>query len=380
MKIVYSILGTYNAGGMERVLANKVNYLVGKGHELVIITTDQKGREPNFPLHPAVRQIDLGINYTDDLHLGMLQRIWLFKKRQHRHHRQLNALLPQLNAAIVISMFDHDAALLPKINDGSKKILEIHFSRFKRLQYNRSGLWTVLNRWRMYQDLAIAKKYDRFVVLTREDLDYWKGLKNIVVIPNAHTFLPAVQASLSCKHALAVGRLDYQKGFDQLIEAWKTISEQYPEWTLNIYGEGPLKEELTNQIIQLGLSGRVILHSPVKNIMDIYLGSAMLLMTSRYEGLPMALLEAQACGIPMVSFACKCGPRDIIRQDKNGFLIAEGDLVDFAEKVCLLINDQQLRNAMGNTARKMSESFNEEYVMRQWLVLFESCGKEESEL
>ncbi|MDR2269605.1 MAG: glycosyltransferase family 4 protein [Sphingobacterium sp.] len=380
MKIVYSILGTYNAGGMERVLSNKANYLVGKGHELVIITTDQKGREPNFPLHAAVRQIDLGINYTDDLHLGMLPRIWSFKKRQHRHHRQLKALLLELNADIVISMFDHDAALLPKIKDGSKKLLEIHFSRFKRLQYNRSGLWKVLNRWRMYQDLAIAKKYDRFVVLTHEDLDYWKGLKNIVVIPNAHTFLPAVPASLSCKHALAIGRFDYQKGFDQLIEAWKTISERYPEWTLDIYGEGPLKEELTNQIIQLGLSGRIILHRPVKNIMDIYLGCAMLLMTSRYEGLPMALLEAQACGIPMVSFACKCGPRDIIRQDKNGFLVAEGDLVDFAEKVCLLINDQQLRIAMGNTARKMSENFNEEYIMRQWLVLFESCGKEEPEL
>ncbi|MCS4226496.1 glycosyltransferase family 4 protein [Sphingobacterium sp. BIGb0165] len=377
MKIVYSILGTYNAGGMERVLANKANYLAAKGHELVIITTDQKGRGPNFPLHPAIRQIDLGINYTDDQHLGLLRKIWSFKKRQRLHYKKLQKILFELNADIAISMFDHDAALLHQIKDGSKKLLEIHFSRFKRLQYDRNGLWKVLNKWRMYQDLAIAKKYDRFVVLTNEDLAYWKGLKNIVVIPNAHTFLPTDPALLSAKHALAVGRFDYQKGFDQLIKAWKRINAVCPEWTLDIYGEGPLKKELTDQINQLDLSGRVILHAPVKNIMDVYLESAIVVMTSRYEGLPMALLEAQACGIPMVSFACKCGPRDIIRQDKNGFLIAEGDLDDFVEKVCLLMKDQQLRSTMGNRAREMSENFSEERVMRQWLVLFESLRKEE---
>ncbi|WP_257088545.1 glycosyltransferase [Sphingobacterium sp. E70] len=111
--------------------------------------------------------------------------------------------------------------------------------------------------------------------------------------------------------------------------------------------------------------------------MDVYLDSSIVVMTSRYEGLPMALLEAQACGIPMVAFACKCGPRDIIRQDKNGFLVAEGDLEDFAEKVCRLMKDQQLRSTMGNRAREMSENFSEERIMRQWLVLFESLRKEE---
>lgn len=377
MKIVYSILGTYNAGGMERVLANKANYLAAKGHELVIITTDQKGRGPNFPLHPAIRQIDLGINYTDDQDLGMLRKIWSFKKRQRRHYKQLKEVLFELKADIAISMFDHDAALLHRIKDGSKKLLEIHFSRFKRLQYDRTGLWKVLNKWRMHQDLAIAKKYDRFVVLTNEDLAYWKGLKNIVVIPNAHTFLPTETAPLLRKHALAVGRFDYQKGFDELIKAWKKINAACPEWTLDIYGDGPLKEELTDQINRLGLSGQLILHAPVKNIMDVYLDSSIVVMTSRYEGLPMALLEAQACGIPMVAFACKCGPRDIIRQDKNGFLVAEGDLEDFAEKVCRLMKDQQLRSTMGNRAREMSENFSEERIMRQWLVLFESLRKEE---
>lgn len=375
MKIVYSILGTYNAGGMERVLANKSNYLARMGHELTIITTDQKGREPNFVLHPAIRQVDLGINYTDDQGLGMWRKLLSYQQRQRSHRQRLEALLITLRADLVISMFDHDVSFLHAIKDGSKKVLEIHFSRYKRLQYGRKGIWKIANTWRTAQDLALAKKYDRFVVLTQEDLGYWKGLNNIVAIPNAQTFLPAKGAALTQKRAIAVGRFDDQKGFDQLIDAWKIIHTRCPEWKLAIYGQGPLKQQLQAQIRALALEQQISLHAPVKNILDEYMRSSLLLMTSRYEGLPMALLEAQACGLPMVSYACKCGPRDIITSGKNGFLITEGDQMDFADKACLLMRDQQRRKSMGQAARAMAVHFNEHEVMQQWLALFDDILK-----
>lgn len=376
MKIVYSILGTYNAGGMERVLANKANYLAALGHELFIITTDQKGRKPNFELHHTIRQFDLGINYTDDQGEHIFSKMLSYKNRQRIHRQGLEALLMALKADIVISMFDHDVSFVHEIKDGSKKVLEIHFSRFKRLQYNRKGIWKLVNRWRSAQDLALARKYDRFVVLTREDLSYWKGLKNMAVIPNAQTFLPPHGAALTRQHAIAVGRFDYQKGFDELIKAWKIISVRCPDWKLDIYGQGPLKENMQSQITALGMDHQISLHAPVKDIMREYLRSSLILMTSRYEGLPMSLLEAQACGLPMVSYACKCGPRDIIQSGQNGFLIAEGDLLDFADKTCVLMQSPQRRQEMGHMARVMSKNFDEYHVMQQWLSLFESVLKE----
>lgn len=375
MKIVYSILGTYNAGGMERVLANKANYLARMGHELTIVTTDQKAREPNFELDPLICQVDLAINYTDDEGLGILRKMLSYKRRQRIHRERLAALLMPLKADIVISMFDHDVSFLHAITDGSKKILEIHFSRFKRLQYGRQGIWKLVNTWRSAQDLTLARKYDRFVVLTHEDVTYWKGLKNCVVIPNAHSFSAPQRAALTGKRAIAVGRLDYQKGFDQLISIWKDIHARCPDWKLAIYGQGPLKQDLQAQIHALGLEQHITLHAPVKNIRDEYLRSSLVLMSSRYEGLPMTLLEAQACGVPMVAYACKCGPRDIIKPGKNGYLIAEGDKNDFADKACRLMENEQRRQQMGQAAWEMADSFDEERIMRQWMLLFERLLK-----
>ncbi|WP_278551584.1 glycosyltransferase family 4 protein [Elizabethkingia bruuniana] len=375
MKIVYNILGTYNSGGMERVLANKVNYLTAQGYDVTIITTDQKKRKPYFEMNPQIRHIDLGINYTDNNDKGLLGKILSYPKKQKIHKHKLEKILPDLKADIVISMFDNDAAILPKIKDGSKKILEIHFSRFKRLQYGRKGVWRIINRLRSNADLKVVQQYDRFVVLTHEDKSYWGNLTNIEVIPNANSFAPTENASLNAKKVIAVGRYDYQKGFDELISIWQRIYKVYPDWILNIFGHGPLKNELQNQINRLDLKENVYLREPVKDIEKEYLNSSIVVMTSRYEGLPMALLEGQACGLPLVSYACKCGPKDIIKDNENGFLIEEGDQNKMAHKIIKLIENKELRLKMGENAFKASDCFSEENVMKKWLHLFNNLNK-----
>lgn len=372
MKIVYSILGTFNSGGMERVLANKANYLAALGYEISIITTDQQGRGSYFELDNRIRQYDLNINYLDNTGKGLLIKLLSYPRKQKLHKIKLEELLKELKADIVISMFDNDSSFMYKLNDGSKKILEIHFSRFKRIQYGRKGILGIVDKWRNINDLRLAKQYDRFVVLTEEDKSYWGSLPNIEVIPNANSFIPSNRASLDCNRVIAVGRYDYQKGFDELIKIWKKIYDKNSDWRLDIFGDGPLKDELENLIKDLELSDIVRLHPPVKNIEKEYLESSILAMTSRYEGLPMALLEAQVCGLPMVAYACKCGPKDIIQDGINGYLIPEGDQQLMSERLLKLMNETKLRKNMGNEAFVLSDNFSEERVMKKWLNIFEN--------
>lgn len=250
------------------------------------------------------------------------------------------------------------------------KILEIHFSRFKRLQYGRKGVWKIINRLRSNADLKVVQQYDRFVVLTHEDKSYWENLTNIEVIPNANSFVSSKQADLESKRVIAVGRYDYQKGFDELINIWKGVYEKHPDWSLDIFGHGPLKDELQSLIDQLGLTKTIHLCAPVKNIEQEYLNSSILVMTSRYEGLPMTLLEAQVCGLPLVAYACKCGPRDIIKDGVNGYLIEENNQEEMVEKLINLVNDAELRKQMGNTSYEFSKNYTNNKIMQQWIALF----------
>ena len=206
MKIVYNIAGTYNSGGMERVLANKANWLVKQGHEVVIVTTDQRGERPFFPLNERIKCFDLGVNYEENNGKSFINKLIHYPFKQRKHKRKLTELLQSLRADVVISMFCNDASFIPSIKDGSKKILEIHFSRFKRLQYGRKGLWKLADEYRSKQDAKVATRFNRFVVLTEEDKEYWEGLKNMCVIGNARSFVLPEPAKLENKTVIAVGR------------------------------------------------------------------------------------------------------------------------------------------------------------------------------
>ena len=372
MKIVYCILGIFNSGGMERVLANKVNYLVERGYDVSIITTDQKGRPAYFSLDSRVLHIDLAVNYTDALEANIISKSLIFSKKKRLHKQLLAEQLMKLKPDITISMFDYEASFLTDIKDGSAKVLEIHFSRFKRIQYGRKGVLGLIDRYLSLRDKQIAKKYKRFVVLTHEDKGYWGKMNNIEVIPNANSFEPNDISNLSSKRVIAVGRLNYQKRFEDLIALWRTVHLEAPDWKLEIFGNGSQKKELQALIDTYGLSNSAIIREPVKDIMNEYLTSSMVAMTSRYEGLPMALLEGQVCGLPMVSYCCKCGPKDIIIDGKNGFLIDEGDLANFSSKIVQLIKDVALRKEMGLHSSQLSKRFSEEEVMSKWISLFNS--------
>ena len=375
MHIIYCTHSTYNPGGMERVLLNKVTWMVKHWHwKVTVVTTDQKGRAPFYPFPSEVRMVDLGINYSDDNSLGTLRKVMGYLRRRWVHRRRLTQLLMQERADVVVSLFPSESSFLPDIQDGSRKVLELHFCKFFRLQYGRSGLMGLIDRWRTRMDERLVRRFDRFVVLTEEDRGYWGALPNIEVIPNAAMPMGELSADVSHKRVIAVGRLDYQKGFDRLIEAWDLVQRdtEHSDWHLDIFGQGEWREMLQEMIDERRLNDTASLHAPVKNIAKEYAASAMLVMSSHYEGFPMVMIEAMACGLPVVTFDFLCGPRDIIEDEVNGLLVPEGNIEGLASALMRLMDDELLRRHMSVCATRVTERYSEERVMGEWMRLFQS--------
>lgn len=372
IKLVYCIGGTYNSGGMERVLTNKANWLASHGYDITIITTEQRGRKAFFSLHPAIHQIDLGINYQGKQ--SPLAKAFAYPFKLLKHKRALSSHLLAIKPDIVVSLFDNGSSIIPKIHDGSKKILEVHFSRFKRKQYQRKGFLKLIDTLLSYQDLNTAKSYDHFVVLTEEDKGYWGLKQNISVIPNALNpdFSTNQHHNINKAHKIiAIGRLAYQKNFSELIHLFSRVHQEAPDWTLEIIGNGPDKSRLQKLINTLHLQDKVTLTPATPYIQAKYLDASIYAMTSRYEGLPMVLLEAQAYGLPIISYDCKCGPKDIISDEVNGFIIPMKNHELFAQRLLTLMQDQSLRERMSIQSVIASRRYDEELIMNQWITLFE---------
>ena len=170
---------------------------------------------------------------------------------------------------------------------------------------------------------------------------------------------------------IAAGRYDFQKNFELLLRLWSRVAPEFPDWHLDIFGDGKLRGELTALVKELGLSGTVTLERPTHQMQEVYRTSSVYVMTSRYEGLPMVLLEAQQMGLPIVSFACPCGPRDVITDGVDGFLVEVGDEERFLSSLKKLMADGAMRRRMGEAARRASDRYQVDVVMQQWQELFQ---------
>lgn len=367
---------------MERVLSLKANYLADKlNYDVYIITTGQKNNKPFWELSPRITLIDLDINYDELETSNLLRKIISGIYKRYRHKKILNKILCQLKADIVVSMFTHELPFLYKMRDGSKKVLELHFSKkFRTLhnKYNHVNLLTkILGQYLNYRDCKAAKHYKKFIVLTNEDKDSWKDFKNIEVIPNPLSFFPTNLSNNRTKSLIAVGRLCPQKGFDLLINIWTLIDPKLREsWRLYIYGSGPDKEELNNRIEKKGLKNEVQICSPTKDIIDIYSNASIFCFTSQYEGFGMALIEAMASGMACVSFNCPCGPTDIIEHGENGYLVEVSDCQKFANYITELMTHEELRKTIGNNASvTANEKYNIDTIMKLWVNLFNNLLK-----
>ena len=290
----------------------------------------------------------------------------------------LSSLLEKERPDVMDCFYPGECSFVPSLKDGSRKVMELHQSKLFHHQYNRSGLMGLADKVRARMDERLVRKFDRFVVLTHEDREMWGEMPGIRVIPNAANFIAEKYSDCTAKRVIAVGRLDYQKSFDRLIQVWEKVHQQMPDWRLDIFGQGEWKDMLQRMIDERRLNDVARLNAPTKNIGKEYSESSMLVMSSHYEGFPMVMIEAMACGLPAVCFDFKCGPRDIIVEGENGLIVPDGDIEGLADAMVRLMKDDDLRTKMGESAKKVVETYSEEKVMSKWLQLYEETVADKS--
>ena len=342
------------------------------GYEVYIILTDGKEKQPWFTLSPKIKVVHLDINFDELWHLPLWKKTIVYLKKQQTYKKRLTKCLMELKPDIAISMMRREINFINNIQDGSRKIGEIHVNRKSYRNFTDAHLSLpkrILQTIWMKQMIRKVKQLDKFIVLCNEDKENYSELDNISVISNPLSFFPKEVSSTFSSQVIAVGRYEPQKGFDLLLKAWQKVHEKHPHYTLSIYGAGD-PAPYTRLAQELHLENSCTLNAPVDNIVEKYLESSIFVLSSRFEGFGMVITEAMACGVPPVSFACPCGPKDIISEGKDGLLVENGNIEQLAEKICFLIEHPEMRKEMGKQARINSERFRLENIMQQWNQLF----------
>jgi glycosyltransferase involved in cell wall biosynthesis len=372
MRILYVTDALAIWGGLERVLVEKTNYLATHDdYEVFMLTVCQGNHSFPFPLDPLVTHVDLNVSFYAQYQYSGIRRMWSLR-RLHQDCRegirhQLSTIRPDVIACSRIEFVSD----ICRVKGDIPLVFESH-SSFWTSRFEGAGLLRCLHTW--WMNLS-AGKAQAVVALTEGDAAVWRKInKKVFVIPDAvHLNETGVFSDHQSKSAVFVGRLSRQKNIGSLLAVWQLVRQRHPDWQLHVYGEkGNIEEPLWQQL-QAGGHG-VTVHSPTADIMNVYRQHSMLLLTSRYEPFGMVLPEAMSYGLPVVAFDCPYGPADIIADGQDGFLVKDRDIEDFANKVCLLMENQDLRQQMGQAAILSSQRYLADRIMPVWQELFESLG------
>ena len=380
ISILYLIPSLTNSGGMERVLTDKVNYLIKlDNYSITILTTDMKATEsPFYELDANVKVINLEIFFESIFNLPLLKKRKESKILLEMYERKLSKYILDNQVDICISMGAKELEFFSKLDVPVVKIFESHFNPTVRSSFiadhkGSSLFWRILGKYRDWQYLQQTKNLDQVVVLTKNAQIEWKKTHNNVCIINNPSPFATINYKIDdkeYKRAIAIGRLEDQKGFDLLIESWKKVYDIHPNWKLDIFGEGSKKDVLQNMISENCLDQVITLKGITRNVQQELLTSDFYVMSSRYEGLPMVLLESIANGLPIVSFDCPTGPAEIVENNDCGVLALNGNINDLSEKIIYMIESVDIRKEMSAVAIEKSKKYSIELIMGQWVDLF----------
>ena len=375
-KIVYCTPSLYMAGGVERVLTLKANYFADiYGYDVTIITTDGNDKPNFFPLSKSVKVLNLDIYFEEMWHRSFFKRLCLYIPKEKRFKKRLTEELYRIRPDITISLLRREINFLTDIHDGSKKLGEIHINRahYRNFTPNRSNPFkAIFARYWKHGLVEKLKRLDRFVVLTEYDRQAWQEIPRVDVIPNPLPFYPDQVSSVRRQRIIAVGRYFDEKGYDMLLKAWSIVERASDDWELDIYGDGnkPYYEKIA---ASLNLDQkRCRLNDSISDVQKEYLDSSLFVCTSRFEGFGMGIVEAMACGLPVVAFDCLWGPRSIITDGEDGLLVENGNIEKMADTILSLINHPERISEMGMNARRNVRRFNIDVVAKKWKRLFDS--------
>jgi glycosyltransferase involved in cell wall biosynthesis len=367
MKIAFLIDQVYKHGGIEKILSVKANFFALQNkYQITIITTEQKNTKPCYDFNKNITFIDLNINYNRSVSYFHPKNLIKLPKHIIKLNKELNKLNPDI---VVVCSHSTDTYFVPFIKKNIPKIKEFHYSKYIEIAPRKNPKSSFQRLFYKFADY-VETKYNKIVVLNKDELNYYKS-NNTIVIPNPLTFTTTLTSNYNAKIAIAVGRLAPVKGFDCLIDIWKQINSKHPEWKLYIYGDGQenYKTYLQEKINNYNLQNALVLKGNSNEILSKMIDASIYLMTSENECFPLVLLEAQSCGLPVVSFDCPHGPRNILTKD-SAFLIPISENSQYISKLEELVTQEELRKKMGKAAKINSKKYELEKVMYLWENLF----------
>lgn len=356
MKRIKFFLGDITfKGGIERITTNLANELVDK-YDVEIVSVFKTNENIGYNLDSRVKVKFLS-SMKYDQKPKSFQRI---KDFAINFLRILKFGYTSRDSIIIAQSFPLAFFLFPTVLINKKILVCEH------VYYGYYNQYICLLRNFIYRCFA------RIIVLTEKDkISFQKHINNVECIPN---FIEEIDKEegyeQSSKTIISVGRLEYQKGFDRLINVFKLIEDRYPDWSLKIFGTGTKKNELENQINELNLKN-IKLMGTTNDISSEYKKSSFFVCSSRFEGFSLVLGEAAVSGLPLVSFDCPNGPSDIIENNVNGILVENNKEQELFNAMCYLIDNKQKRIEMSNNSRKVIQKFGKEKVIEKWVELFE---------
>lgn len=364
--------------GTERVMSDKMNWLASRGCEIILVTYEQGLHPFAFQLDDSIKHYDLGTRFFELGHFTPIKKIFLYFYKKRQFENKLRTIVNKEKPDIFVAT-TYSGLLLGKVKNLKltiPKLLESHAiceTHWKSKKYN-SGLKVFIGKLYDRFFLNCIRSFDVLVTLTFADAKEWSQyVSNIKVVPNPISYVPSSIGNIVNSHRIiCVGRLEKEKGFDLLVEAFSMIADKCPDWYIDIYGEGGEEAFLSNIISVKGLDRRIIINKPTDHIFEEYINSGMFVLSSRNEGFGLVLLEAMACGLPCISFNCPSGPGEIIEDGKNGLLVKNGDIEDLADKMLWMIENPEQRVDMGKMAKQSVGHFDKNTIMQEWVSIFDS--------
>lgn len=376
LKIVYITPALYMAGGVERVLTLKANYMAEHfGYDITIILTEGKDQPLFYPLSDKIKVINLDIGFEALWTCGFLKKIFVYLRKQRRFKQLLTRELMRLRPDITVSLLRREINFLNVIQDGSKKVGELHINRANYRNFNTEQAGVVKRLFAKVWSanlLRHLKQLDTLVVLTEKDREAWVELDNVQVIPDPLSLQPSNISHQTSKRVVAIARYSHEKGIDLLLQAWAEVEKRTLGWRLDVYGDGD-RSCYEQQARELELDeSRYQLHGRTNEVEKAYVDSDLFVLSSRFEGFGMVIVEAMACGLPVVAFDCPWGPRSIISDGEDGLLAENGNVQALADNLVRLMGDEHLRRSMGQAGVKNVQRFSIDKIAGRWKMLFES--------
>jgi glycosyltransferase involved in cell wall biosynthesis len=372
MNIVIFIY-SMECGGAQRLTANLANEWAARAARVTIVT--EVSPELDFyPLDHSVERLHMPIAANRGGSLGVIGGLAANFARVRASRRILRTLKPDVALGMMT------AASVMTILAGRGLPCKVVATEHTHPPIVPSRLWATLRRW-------VFPSADRVVVLTEESRAWLRehcdcSAVSVIPPPFSHPIprtepiiMPETVVQSGRRMLLAVGRMHEAKGFDYLIDAFARIAGDLPQWDLVIVGEGEQRARLEAMIAQHALQGRVMMPGHAGNVRDWYQRADLYVLTSRFEGFSMTLVEAMAAGVAAVSYDCDCGPRDIIRHEDNGLLVHPvGDTAALAQALARLMASDAERAAMAARAAGVTQTFAFERTIALWSDVFSAVG------